>query len=213
MIKSNVKTEWGDSHKNLISMWQKLQKGWCPPEVISEEEYIKVRNNKDSFPEHYVGYVGFHATFGAKYFAGYARGFKADGVTPRIESNEAYRNTMKQMSNLMDVQFVCCDYSEFSNAHNAVLYCDPPYENTTKYSTNKFDYDKFWNWCKVMSKNNYVYISSYEAPNDFKCIWHKDTLANFASKRKSADQQNKRIEKLFIYKHGLLGEKYKCETI
>ena len=103
--------------------------------------------------------------------------------------------------------------SEFSNAHNVVLYCDPPYENTTKYSTNKFDYDKFWNWCKVMSKNNYVYISSYEAPNDFKCIWHKDTLANFASKRKSADQQNKRIEKLFIYKHGLLGEKYKCETI
>lgn len=194
-----------DTHKELIAMWQELQKGWKPPEVISEAEYIKVKDNKENFPEHYVGYVGFHATFGAKYFDGYARGFKADGVTPRILSNEAYRNTIKQIPYLKEVEFICCDYDEFSQIYNSVIYCDPPYEDTTKYSTNKFDYNKFWNWCREMSKTNYVYISSYEAPTDFKRIWQKETLVNFASKRKSTGLQRKRVEKLFIYKYGLLG--------
>ena len=84
-----------DIHKELIAMWNELQKGWNPPSHITEEEYINVRDNKEKFPDYYVGFVGYHATFGAKYFAGYARSFKSDGVTPRDQSNEAYRNTMK----------------------------------------------------------------------------------------------------------------------
>lgn len=92
-----------DIHKELIAMWNELQKGWIPPSHITEDEYISVRDNKEKYPDYYVGYVGYHATFGSKYFAGYARSFKADGVTPRDQSNEAYRNTMKQVPDIKDV--------------------------------------------------------------------------------------------------------------
>lgn len=95
-----------DIHQQLIAMWQALQNGWEPPSHISEEEYIYVKNNQSSLPPHYVGYIGFAATFGSRYFQGYARGFKSDGVTPRDMSNEAYRNIMRQLPSLKNVIFI-----------------------------------------------------------------------------------------------------------
>ena len=75
-----------DIHKELIAL---------PPSTISEDEYNSVRLNKENYPDYYVGLVGFCSTFGSKYFGGYARGFKVDGVTPRDIPNEAIRNIMK----------------------------------------------------------------------------------------------------------------------
>ena len=72
-----------DAHEELIHFLRYLQSDNVLPQHISEEEYNDVRLNKDNYPKWYVGFVGFCATFGAKYFGGYARGFKADGITPR----------------------------------------------------------------------------------------------------------------------------------
>ena len=141
-------------------MWKALQNGWKPPEHITEQEYISVRDNKEKYPNYYVGYVGFHATFGSKYFGGYARSFKADGITPRNNSNEAYRNTMKQIPNIKDIEFTNNDYKEI-NLKNAVIYCDPPYQQTTKYSTGIFNHNEFWDWCREISKENHVFINLY----------------------------------------------------
>lgn len=188
-----------DVHKELIAMWRKLQSGWNPPSHITEEEYNNVKNNRSEYPDYYVGYVGFHSTFGAKYFGGYARGFKSDGITPRDESNEAYRNTMKQLPNIIDVEFICGDYRNI-DIKDAFIYCDPPYANTTKYSTGEFDYNSFWNWCRAMSKQNTVIISEYNAPNDFECIWSKENLANFNCNRGDDTKKKIRVEKLFTYK-------------
>ncbi len=188
-----------DIHKELISMWNELQRGWVPPSHITEEEYISVRDNKEEYPDYYVGYVGFHATFGAKYFGGYARGFKADGITPRDESNEAYRNTMKQLPQILNVEFTNIDYRNLK-IKNAVIYCDPPYQGTTKYETKSFNYNEFWNWCREMSKENWLFVSEYNAPNDFECIWSKEHLANFDCKRGDDTSKKIRLEKLFKYK-------------
>lgn len=198
-IKCDVKIG-NDIHKQLIHMWNALKGGWRPPVHIDESEYINVRDNKEKYPDYYVGYVGFHSTFGAKYFGGYARGFKSDGITPRDESNEAYRNTMKQLPNVLDVNCVSWDYTKV-NIKDALIYCDPPYQNTTKYSTNSFDYDVFWNWCRKMSNDNIVLISEYNAPDDFRCIWSKEHLANFDCKRGMDIEKKRRVEKLFKYKN------------
>lgn len=190
-----------DIHPQLIAMFNELQKGWQPPSHISEEEYISVRDNKDKYPDYYVGYVGFNSTFGSRWFGGYARRFKADGVTPRDQSNEAYRNLMKQLPDVMDVKFLCSDFlnNEYCNLKNALIYADPPYQNTTKYSTKSFNYEAFWNWCRKMSKHNKVFISEYSAPNDFECIWSKEHLANFDCNRGDDTKKKIRIEKLFTY--------------
>lgn len=186
-----------DIHKELIAMFQEIQNGWQIPLHISEDEYNKVKDNKSEFPDYYVGLVGFNATFGSKYFGGYARGFKADKVTPRDIPNEALRNLSEQIPKIMDVKFISGDYrdNQYSNLKNAVIYCDPPYQGTTKYATDSFDYEAFWNWVREISKDNYVFISEYNAPDDFKCIWSKNVTTSL-----KVHEHEDRTEKLFTYK-------------
>ena len=49
-----------------------------------------------------------------------------------------------------------------------------------------------------MAKNNIVLCSEYWMPDDFECIWKKETKANFDSNRIKDDAKNNRVEKLFI---------------
>src|SRR3972149_5313636 len=68
-----------DINRYLISMWQALQDGWIPPENISEEEYVDIRDNKECYPEYLIGYVGFNLSYAGKWWGGYAR----DGARKR----------------------------------------------------------------------------------------------------------------------------------
>lgn len=182
-----------DIHKELIAMFKELQKGTTPPEDISREEYYRVFKNKSDYPDWYVGLVGFCATFGAKYFGGYGSDYK----TGRRLSNERIRNLQKQLPKIQDVKFSCDDYKNLKFKSPAVIYCDPPYDAPTKYSTAKFNHDEFWEWAREISKTNYVFISEYNAPDDFECIWQ--TEINTCLTR--GDRQEKRVEKLFVYKN------------
>lgn len=182
-----------DAHPQLIAMWKAIQNGWEIPLHISEEEYNSVKNNKEKYDPAYVGLVGFCATFGSKYFGGYARGYKNDGTTLRDIPNESLRNLKKQIPNILNVEFICGDYKDLSIESGSLIYCDPPYENTTKYSINNFNYEEFWCWCREKSKDNYVVISELSAPSDFKCIWER-TLR----KELSINNRKTQVEKLFI---------------
>lgn len=90
-------------------------------------------------------------------------------------------------------------YEKYNNTSNSVIYCDIPYRNTTKYKTETFDYERFYEWCKKMkSQNNIVLISEYNMPEgDFECIWEKEHNVNLDSNRAS---KSKRIERLYITK-------------
>ena len=196
-----------DIHKELIALLQQIQAGWQPPETITEDEYIQVRDNKKDYPDYYVGLVGFCATFGSKYFGGFARGYKADKVTPRDYANEAIRNLKTQAPFIQGVKLICNDYLDIdmNRLHNAVIYADPPYKNTTKYSTDGFDYERFYKWCREVGKTNILCISEYNMPNDFSCIWQK-SITTSLDKSNERHLQDNRIEKLFMLhpeKYGL----------
>lgn len=186
-----------DIHTELIEMFKALQNGWQPPLHISEEEYNLVRLNKEKYPPHYIGFIGFMSCFGSKYFGGYARGFKEDKITPRDIPNESIRNLLEQIPNLKDVKFTNKSYLDFNlgRMKNCVVYCDPPYQDTTKYKHNDFDYDVFWNWVREVSKNNYIFVSEYNAPEDFECIWSKEVTTSL-----KVDKHEDRIEKLFVHR-------------
>ena len=190
-----------DIHEELIELLKYIQNtNNVLLTTITEEEYNKVRLNKDKYEKWYVGFVGFCATFGAKYFGGYARGFKEDKITPRDMAAEGIKNIEKQRKNLQNIKFKCCSYDEINkNIKDFVIYCDPPYKGTLKYTTD-FDYDKFYKWCKEMSKNNIVLISEYWMPEEFECIWEKKTTVRIDSNKKSKDKKMERTEKLFIYR-------------
>ena len=187
-----------DIHPQLIALLSHVAETTEDiPLEITEEEYNKVKNNKESYDDWYVGLVGFCSTFGAKYFGGYARS-KKDKFNGE-KSYLAIKNLKKQSVNFTNITFECEDFRKIKNIKNHVIYCDPPYRNTTKYKTKTFPYEEFYEWCREMSRDNIVLISEYWMPDDFECIWEKETKVNFDSNRKP-DNKNKRIEKLFIIK-------------
>ena len=89
-------------------------------------------------------------------------------------------------------------YADYQHAEGDVVYCDPPYRNTTKYAAGDFDYDEFYDWCKEMSKTNTVLVSEYWMPDDgFECIWQ----GNLKCTLDKASRSDK-IERLYICKGG-----------
>ena len=139
----------------------------------------------------------------------YARGFKADKITPRDIPNESIRNILKQVPMVRDVRLTCGNYldADISQFNNALIYCDPPYRNTTEYDavdSSGFDYGKYYDWCREVSKTNILCCSEYTMPPDFKCIWQK----NVTTKLK-VDEHEDRTEKLFM----LNPEKYGIRPI
>ena len=187
-----------DIHTELIELLKYVQVNYDElPLTISEEEYNNVKNNKDNYPKWYVWLVGFCCGFGAKYFGGYARATKEDKITPRDMPGEAIANLKKQSPKLKDIKFINCSFLDLpiDKVKGYVIYCDPPYRNTIKYSDEVFPYELFYDWCRELSKHNTVLISEYDMPNDFTCIWEKVTKVNFDSNR---EQSSKRVEKLFI---------------
>lgn len=186
-----------DNHKYLIAVLKKLSEGWTPPEDITEEKYKDIQNNKEGYPDYLVGYVGFQLSYGGKWFGGYRR----DKVGKRNYSLEAYKNTIKQIPNLKNIQFEVFDFRDIplDKIKNYVIYCDIPYRDTTKYSTGGFPYEEFYEWVKKASVNNTVLISEYNMPDEFECIWQKETKTLLDSNKEKSDDKNIRIEKLFTY--------------
>lgn len=187
-----------DIHKYLISVLQKLESGWIPPLDITEELYKDIQNNKENYPDYLVGYVGFQLSYGGKWFGGYRR----DKIGKRNYSLEAYNNTIKQIPNLKGIKFKCIDfrYLPLDKIKGYVIYCDIPYRGTTKYKTETFPYEEFYGWVKAASKNNTVLVSEYSMPDEFTCIWQKETKTLLDSNKGKADDKNIRIEKLFTYR-------------
>jgi len=180
-----------DNNFYLIEMWKALQNGWIPPSFVSKETYYEVKANQDNYQPHLVSFISFLCSFGGKWWGGYAFNNRGDNYAAR-----AVRVLLKQIPKLQGVDFIRQDYSLLDIPPNSIIYCDPPYGDTTTYgNTPAFNYNKFWEWARIKSMEHRVFVSEYNAPDDFECIKtveHKTIL--------DKNTQKKRVEKLFIYK-------------
>ena len=157
----------GDTRDSVIMMWKAAQQGWEPPSNVSEEEYNRLKNAPDSAMK---GYVGHQYSFGGQYFKGYSPKYgKAIDSSPAVKR---VVNIAKKVSNSR-VSFSAKPYTQYTNLKNYVIYCDPPYSNREQCYKGSFDSEKFYEWCREMSKNNIVFVSEYKAPDDFEKIWSK----------------------------------------
>ena len=106
---------------------------------------------------------------------------------------------LQRLQQLECVEVTSLDYTEFSGVENAILYLDPPYQNTLLkgYSINEFNSQAFYNWAYKMSKKNIVLISSYEISDErFECVFEfKNARSTF-----SRGIRGKQTEKLFMVK-------------
>lgn len=189
-----------DKNKYLIALFNHLQNGGRLPDYVTRQEYsdcrLRYRIGDTQYPEWYIGAVGFLAGFNGRFFDGGYGGTSTDKETGKVRDYylESRENILNQVPNLGGIQFGVADYSSL-NPSNALIYCDPPYENTKEYATSSdFDHKKFWDKMREWSKNNIILISEEHAPDDFDCIWEQEVNRTI-----QATNKKKSTEKLFIH--------------
>lgn len=167
------------------------------PQEISKELYSKARtefNNgtNHEFDDFMIGWIGWMASFNGRFFDGGYSGKHGN----RDYIKEQIKNTEKQIPLLDGAEFYSFDYDKLIYPNDSIIYCDIPYKDTKQYSTSKnFDYNKFWKWCRDMTvKGHAVFVSEYNAPNDFKCIWSKEVTNSM-----HITNTSKPTERLFLY--------------
>jgi DNA adenine methylase len=176
-----------DINPYLIAMWEKvLYEDWKGPEPWDEDFHKYVRDHKDEFEPHIVGWVGF-CSFGGKFFDSYRR----DSTNTRDYQEEYRTSILKQKEALRyyNVILSCGSYQDQLIRPDTLVYCDPPYRGTKQYNT-VFDFDKFDNWCREISQTNIVLISEYSMPHDFKLVWASTRTSTLRSSRGSSHQEN-----------------------
>ena len=214
-IKCNSKYGF-DKNQPLIALHQK---GQLDPKGIPEhgspelwyaakDEYRAAEGNftdvNHTLPLWQIGAIAFLGSFNN---GGFSRGY-AKVSEGRDSYNEAYRNFITQLASPLykDITFdYVKDYSLIPVGENELWYCDPPYQNTKPYGykfETQFDYVKYWDWVREISKNNYVVCSEQSFPDDFDIIWEQEVKRTCGK-----DNNYKATEKLGVYHNGLLGRK------
>ena len=192
-----------DNNKYLIEMWKKLSENGIEefPTKIDKDFYADVRKSyredNGKYSDSMIGWVGFMASFNGRFFDGGYSGHnvKVTNGKSRDYIRENIDNITKQIENIKGVEFVHGDYFDVVIPDNSLIYCDIPYKDTKQYSTSlHFDYEMFYEWCRKMKNNGHlIFVSEYDMPDDFKCIWQKEIT--------NAIHQNntyKPTEKLYI---------------
>lgn len=147
-------------------------KGYQPPNKITKTEYTKISKNPETFPPELVAFVATGLTFGSKWFEGWV------GEEGRCQ--RARENALECAPGLSGIVFCSVSYDQL-NPHipsESIIYCDPPYANTTIYegaktkikvgealSKNTWKPLAFWKWADALVEQGHkVYVSEYSGP-------------------------------------------------
>ena len=180
-----------DINKYLIALYCELQKGWIPPRDVTKEHYNKVRDNFENFDLFHIGYVGIACSYNGKWFGGYA-GEVQTKMGLRNYIHEAHKNILQQKQFLKDIYFTSGSYELLQYPENCIIYCDIPYIETTIYKANEehFDHDKFYKWVREMElKGHQIFISEYQAPTDFSCVWEGSVKSSLSGSKKTSTEK------------------------
>lgn len=184
-----------DCNKYLIALLKNMQRDNFNAPDITEKTFKRMKGNPEQFSDWMLGYAGFQLSFGAMWFGSYRR----DNTGKRNYSEEAKRNVNKQAKKVKGIYFYNLPYDELDIPSNSIIYCDPPYKGTAKYKANEkeFEHDAFYEWARDKAKEGHqVFISEYNMPDDFICIWKKEVNGNISKDT----GKKKSIERLFIHK-------------
>lgn len=110
----------------------------------------------------------------------------------RLERLESLEN----LGILQILETSSMSYADYEYRDGDVVYCDPPYNETDEYEIG-FDSAAFWEWART--RNYPVYVSEYQAPEDFVSIWSKEKRSLLSSTGLTAP----RIEHLLLHKKWL----------
>jgi len=152
------------------------------PPIITEDYYAKLKCERKL--DAITGFAGFAMSFGGKWFDGYRRdkrGSKGCIENMAAQTRGARNSAIKQSHGLQGVYLVHSSYDKLALPKNSIIYCDPPYKGKRKYK-NQFDSDRFFAWCVSTARSGHsVYVSEYEAPANFACVWEKQVSVSIST--------------------------------
>ena len=197
---------------------------WLKTLIISREEFYKIRAKQEktlddelkllvnSFGNNRRSYLYGKSFSDTKYNLAVEILAKHD-VFSGYKQTEAYRDAarssdaqqlehLQRLQRLRRLEVTNNDYRAFSDVKGAIIYLDPPYENTDAggYSDSKqFSHAEFYNWAVEMARENIVLLSSYIVSDDrFEEVFRFDSARSaFAGWERKG-----RCEKLFMVKGG-----------
>lgn len=149
-----------DIQKDLILLWKAIQNDTFKyPRNVSKRMWLKYKNSNE--PSAMRAFVGFGCSFGGKWFSSFAEDYN----TNRISICNGTVSGLKKITNKIKlIKKIKHQSYEKWKPVNCLIYCDPPYKNTTKYTAvSNFNHYKFWNKVREWSKNNIVIVSEYTA--------------------------------------------------
>ena len=205
-----------DLNHYVISMWNWVKSVGCNtfPKFVSREDYCIMKElaandtyEKNHYPSHLIGYVGNACSYGSAWFNGYAKYNEKKKEDHMLEAWNGLTKQIDSFKNLRKTCFCSGSYEEalkyaylyHKEGIGSVVYCDPPYRNTKGYKDGGFDSDRFWEVVRNYSKLGIkIFVSEYEAPDDFKCIWEMPRKDGMGT-TKCGCKQNTKVERLFVY--------------
>ena len=109
---------------------------------------------------------------------------------------------LQRLQQLEQLEVTNNDYRAFTDVEGAIIYLDPPYENSVVdgYSDSKqFNHSEFYDWAVKMARENIVLLSSYTVSDDrFEEVFRFETARSTLSGGKGKGH----CEKLFMVKGG-----------
>lgn len=203
----NIKYRIGnDLNKYLIAFINHIRDNGVNelPEFISREQWYKVKNNMKDFPDWYVFYAMNFGSFNGNWGQGYGGTVidKSGNEGNKILSSK--NSLIKEIDKLKGFEVVQGDYRDIQVKPGSIVYLDPPYKGTNGYkgAGDKFNHNEFYDYALELSKSNFVLISEYRMPKQFKII--KTVNKEYSFKGGNSDS----IECLFVVRNGWGVEEY-----
>lgn len=189
-IKNKKSITINDKNELLICLLNGIRDN-LPYPKISRERYNELKNQHNIITfERAI--AGFCYSYNGKLWGGYvldnsnSPSYKKYGkLMVYHNQRQNYYDKLKKNNSFMTASIHCNSYEDFKPT-NCLIYCDPPYRNTTGYNKNNvgdFDHDKFWNYIREISKNNIVFVSEYNAPIDFEVVSQLNKKSTLSGKR------------------------------
>lgn len=145
------------------------------PETMTRELWMECRDDFRDNPNQRIDRrrltisVGWLSSFSGCFFEkGYGGGSYG---TSRPRYNVCLDNMRAQAPRLKGIALQCHEFGWYDpdTFKDCLFYCDPPYRNTSGYGMD-FDFKAFDDWCRRMSKSNWILISEFDMPSDFECV-------------------------------------------
>lgn len=157
---------------------------------FTEQMFNFIKNKEESNLSNIECFALFNYSFSSRWKSGWSKNKRGDDYV-----KQGYNSAIKQSKLLQQLYLVHSSYNVLFIPNNSIIYCDPPYYGTAEYKgADNFNHVEFWEWCRTMVKEGHsVFVSEYNAPEDFVCILSIILKQSLGSNKKST-------EKLFVHK-------------